>query len=149
VDIKLDVLEFLCRCLFTVGRCFRDGVVCAEDFERFAAACGSVLVALLEFVASFFFRCSQGTGIEVEWARLCNGCVSACACGRVMSVPGVGDDDVVEGRMTLAEARETDFENHGRKIFVCCFVFEGGCLSKGLSIAETIWCRRCKRRLSR
>lgn len=25
----------------------------------------------------------------------------------------MGDDDVVEGRMTLAEARKTDFENHG------------------------------------
>jgi hypothetical protein len=40
------------------------------------------------------------------------GC-SACA-WRVIGVPGVGDDDVVEGRMTLAEARETDLENHGR-----------------------------------
>ena len=32
----------------------------------------------------------------------------------------MGDDDVVEGRMTLAEARETDFENHGRKALVFC-----------------------------
>jgi hypothetical protein len=31
-----------------------------------------------------------------------------------MGVPGVGDDDVVKGRMTLAEARETDLEDHGR-----------------------------------
>lgn len=27
-------------------------------------------------------------------------------------VPGVGDDDVVEGCMALAKAREADFENH-------------------------------------
>jgi hypothetical protein len=40
------------------------------------------------------------------------GC-SGCA-WRVMGVPGVGDDDVVKGRMTLAEARETDLEDHGR-----------------------------------
>jgi hypothetical protein len=38
------------------------------------------------------------------------GC-SACA-WRVVCVPGVGDDNVVEGRMTLAEACETDLENH-------------------------------------
>lgn len=45
-------------------------------------------------------------------------CVSACARGRAMSVPGVGDDNVVKRRMTLAEARETDFEDHGRKVLV-------------------------------
>ena len=32
-------------------------------------------------------------------------------------VPGVGDDDVVEGRVALAEAREADFEDH------CIFYF--------------------------
>ena len=54
-----------------------------------------------------------------------------------MSVPGVGDDDVVEGRMTLAEAREADFENHGRTIFG---LLQGSCVSsKDCSIAETIW----------
>lgn len=41
VDIKLDVLELFGR-LVAVGGGFRDGIVCAEDFERFAAACGSV-----------------------------------------------------------------------------------------------------------
>jgi hypothetical protein len=40
------------------------------------------------------------------------GC-SGCA-WRVIGVPGVGDDDVVKGRMTLAEACETDLEDHGR-----------------------------------
>lgn len=28
-------------------------------------------------------------------------------------LPGVGDDDVVEGRVALAEARESYLENHG------------------------------------
>ena len=38
-----------------------------------------------------------------------------------LSVPGMGDDDVVEGRMALAEACETDFENHGSMVLMWCF----------------------------
>jgi hypothetical protein len=49
-----------------------------------------------------------------------NGCFGFSA-RRGLSVPGMGDDDVVEGRMALAEARETDFENHGRMVLMCCF----------------------------
>ena len=40
---------------------------------------------------------------------------------RVLSVPGMGDDDVVEGRMALAETRETDFKNHGSMVLMWCF----------------------------
>jgi hypothetical protein len=127
VNIKLDILEFLCRYVFAVGRGFRDGIVCAEDFERFAAACGSVLVALLELVVPFFFLLLTLALLVIRDRIDCvmfegGGCVLACACRRVVSVPGVGDDDVVEGRVTLAEARETDFENHGSKIFMYCSV---------------------------
>ena len=49
----------------------------------------------------------------------------------------MGDDDVVEGRMTLAEAREANFEDHGRTVFG---LLRGSCVSsKDCSIAETIW----------
>jgi hypothetical protein len=41
VDIELNILELLRR-LVAVGGRFGNGVVGAEDFERFAAACGSV-----------------------------------------------------------------------------------------------------------
>lgn len=39
----------------------------------------------------------------------------------IIGVPGVGDDDVVEGRVALAEARETNFENHGEWSCVLSF----------------------------
>jgi hypothetical protein len=57
----------------------------------------------------------DGLGCMVQSEE--GGC-SACA-WRVACVPGVGDDNVVEGRMTLAEARETDLENHS----VWCLVY--------------------------
>ena len=41
VNVELDVLE-LFRRLVAVGGRSGNGIVCAEDFERFAAACGSV-----------------------------------------------------------------------------------------------------------
>lgn len=31
-------------------------------------------------------------------------------------VPGVGDDNVVEGNIALAEACQADFDNHGRRM---------------------------------
>ena len=49
---------------------------------------------------------------------------------RVLSVPGMGDDDVVEGRMALAEARETDFEDHGKMRLMCyLWLYRGDYLS--------------------
>lgn len=39
-------------------------------------------------------------------------------CAKGIGVPGMGDDDVVEGCVALAETRETDLEDH----VVCCNV---------------------------
>ena len=125
MDIELNVLELLGR-LIAVGRGFRDGIVCAEDFKRFAAACGSVCwgfavrYAFLLLLRCFFFLYDkelERTGGDAAMFEG-RGCFGLGA-RRVLSVPGVGDDDVVEGRMALAEARETDFENHGKTRLMC------------------------------
>lgn len=66
---------------------------------------------------------------------------------RVIGVPGVGDDDVVEGRMALAEARKTDLENHDEW---SCVLFCSESTRSTVSILRRLLSnyRRCKRRLS-
>jgi hypothetical protein len=94
----------------------------------------AVRIRGLHFMISALSMIGSQDGLRCMVQSEEGGC-SVCA-WRVVCVPGMGDDDVVERRMTLAEARETDLENHG--VWSCCIVIcgKGKCFVKGLSFAE-------------